>query len=311
MCVIFIGHEVLADTPLLVLFNRDECWDRSTDPLHLWETEGLVAGQDRLMKGTWLAMHRPSGRFAALTNVQPLDDPTATAFTPNKNDLNKAVNKSRGNLVVDFCTSSEPVETYRETMLDGTDVQYAGYNLIYGTVAAGFFYYSNRFAPQKLQPGVLYGLTNGTLDAWPKVWRGKDLLQQLLLEQKQGQQGEEKHDGMTDMIIDDELFEVLKDDWKPKVDNDENLPDKHNSNKTGAEPQRQLSLGQTLFRTGIFLPNCDSPLYGTLSSTIVRVTAMGDSDGPGYYHVKVAERTFCRDASNHTSYSQVEWMTAA
>jgi uncharacterized protein with NRDE domain len=343
MCVIFIGHQILADTPLLVLFNRDECWDRSTDPLHRWETtettgEDLVAGQDRLMKGTWLAMHRPSGRFAALTNVQPLDDDDSTATTatadvttphqsgPNKKNhyhhgnSRKAVKQSRGSLVVDFCISNEPVETYRETVLAGTATLYDGYNLIYGTIATGFFYYSNRFAPQKLQPGVLYGLTNGTLDdAWPKVQRGKNLLQQLLLEQHRGKEGEEKHDGRTDMMIsDDELFTILKDDWKPTVfDNYDNrhLPDKHkNNNQTGAEPQKQeLSFGQTLFRTGIFLPNGDSHLYGTRSSTIVRVTATGvdqdDDRCPGHYHVKVTERTFCRDASNnHTSYSLVEWV---
>ena len=62
-----------------------------------------------------------------------------------------------------------------------------GFNIVYGNVWTGdFFYYQNKNDGQIPQPPVkllknkVYGLSNGTLDEWDKVERGKDLFQGIM-----------------------------------------------------------------------------------------------------------------------------------
>ena len=96
MCLIAWNWQPQTSTPLLVLSNRDEYYDRATLPLHWWDGAGhepqLLAGQDRQAGGTWLGLSR-TGRLAALTNYRTTD--------PVQVD-----SPSRGELVTQFLNSN-------------------------------------------------------------------------------------------------------------------------------------------------------------------------------------------------------------
>ncbi len=59
MCTVLVAHRCLRDTPLLLVANRDERWDRPTRPPHRWRPPGLavVAGRDLEAGGTWLGVN--------------------------------------------------------------------------------------------------------------------------------------------------------------------------------------------------------------------------------------------------------------
>ncbi|MBU6438287.1 MAG: NRDE family protein, partial [Betaproteobacteria bacterium] len=72
MCLIAFSWQPDAPTPLVLAANRDEFFERPTEPMHWWPGEPLLAGRDLRDGGTWLGLTR-DGRFAALTNYR---DPT-------------------------------------------------------------------------------------------------------------------------------------------------------------------------------------------------------------------------------------------
>ena len=133
---------------------------------------------------------------------------------------------------------------------------YNGFNLIVGD-PSGLYYYSNRGARvQHLQSG-LYGISNHLMDtAWPKIQRGKELLQGQL-------------SGRETIDI-NKIWKTLADRFRPA---DEELPD------TGVGLQWERILAP-LFIT--------SPDYGTRSSSIVLM----EYSGP----VTFMERTFLNAA---------------
>ena len=71
MCVVALARQVHADWPLILIGNRDEFHARPTAPLSAWDDgSGIVAGRDLQAGGTWLGVHRPSGRVVVVTNVR-------------------------------------------------------------------------------------------------------------------------------------------------------------------------------------------------------------------------------------------------
>lgn len=89
MCVVALAHQVHPDWPLILIGNRDEFHARPAAPLAEWDDgSGIVAGRDLQAGGTWLGVHRPSGRAVVVTNVRgAMPDPAK---------------ESRGALVVDM-----------------------------------------------------------------------------------------------------------------------------------------------------------------------------------------------------------------
>ena len=89
MCVVALAYQAHPDWPLILIGNRDEFHARPAAPLGHWEDgSGIVAGRDLQAGGTWLGVHRPSGRVVVVTNVRgATPDPTK---------------ESRGALVVDM-----------------------------------------------------------------------------------------------------------------------------------------------------------------------------------------------------------------
>ncbi|HEY0598320.1 NRDE family protein [Sphingopyxis sp.] len=89
MCVVALAHRAHPDWPLLLIGNRDEFHARPAAPLHSWDDgSDIVAGRDLQAGGTWLGLHRASGRAVVVTNVRgAMPDPAK---------------ESRGALVVDM-----------------------------------------------------------------------------------------------------------------------------------------------------------------------------------------------------------------
>lgn len=71
MCVVALAHQAHPDWPLILIGNRDEFHARPAAPLAEWDDgSGIVAGRDMQAGGTWLGVHRPSGRVVVVTNVR-------------------------------------------------------------------------------------------------------------------------------------------------------------------------------------------------------------------------------------------------
>ena len=225
MCLILFSWQQNPSHPLILIANRDEFYQRATEELHHWESPaGIAAGRDLKAGGTWLAAH-PSGRFAALTNVRSQHQHTAKA-------------PSRGELIPDFLTSKLTLHQWCK-QLQQRGHQYSGFNLLFGDIRnSQLFCYNNQTRRLiELKPG-LYGLSNAELDDdWPKVTRGKQLLENVL----------------SQPIVPnlDALWPILSDDQQPLVNQ---LPD------TGIGLTAEQLLAPITIR---------SEQYGTCSSMIM------------------------------------------
>ncbi|HPC85219.1 MAG TPA: NRDE family protein [Smithellaceae bacterium] len=224
MCLILFAYHVHPDYRLILAANRDEFYDRPSAPADFWSRHPQVlAGMDLKEKGTWLGVTK-EGKFAAITNYR---DPASW----------KADAPSRGKLVSRYLTGSAGPEKYLRRMVGRADA-YNGFNLLLGD-GADLFVYSNRGDVHRLSSGI-YGLSNELLDTpWPKVRRGKRLLEKALA--KRGKELEEA------------LFDLLSDRAVPP---DGSLPD----TGIGLEWERLLA--------PMFIK---SPVYGTRSSTLLLI----------------------------------------
>jgi len=164
MCFVLIALQAHPRYPLIVLANRDEFYERPTEPMHEWpEPDGLIAGKDLKSGGTWMGVDKTSGKLALVTNFR---EPEV-----------RAGERSRGLLVLDFFRSD--MDTFERQLFQQSE-SYSGFNLLYGT-PHDLRYHSNRGRQaERISPGV-HGLSNGLLDdAWPKVVRGRKMLEEVL-----------------------------------------------------------------------------------------------------------------------------------
>lgn len=193
MCLIVFAWKLIPQCPLVLAANRDEFFERPTQPAGWWDDHPQVyAGRDLKAGGTWLGVDR-SGRVAALTNIRNGHAPAADK-------------RSRGELVANFLSgAAEPrayVDQVRETACD-----YNGFNLLVGDEHS-LYWISNdsQTSFQSLEPGI-YGLSNGSLDTpWPKIVRAKAQFASLL----------------CTAAPDDAYYEMLADTTRPA---DNRLPD--------------------------------------------------------------------------------------
>ena len=229
MCLILFSYRLHPDYRLILAANRDEFYDRPTASLDYWSDHpDVLAGRDLKGNGTWLGVTR-SGRLAAVTNYR---EPVS----------HRENAPSRGKLIRDFLIGNSSPERYLKTVSRISNA-YNGFNLIAGDLS-GLYYYSNRASHvRQLQPG-LYGISNNLMDtAWPKIQRGKALLQGQL-------SGREKIDIKK-------IWKILVDRWLPA---DKALPD----TGVGLEWERILA--------PLFIHSSD---YGTRSSSIVLMEYSG------------------------------------
>lgn len=166
MCLILIAYRPTEPLPLLVLANRDEFYDRPTEPASYWqEIPGMLAGRDQVYGGTWFGVNNP--RWAAVTNIR------------EGTRAGNSQHRSRGWLVRDYLQGVLSPADYLAD-IQATKSEYEGFNLLLGD-GKELWYTSNRDGCNKrLEPGI-YGLSNHLLDTpWPKVARGKAALENLL-----------------------------------------------------------------------------------------------------------------------------------
>ena len=167
MCLIVFAWKLLPDCPLVLAANRDEFFDRPTQPAHWWDDHPVVyAGRDLQAGGTWLGINR-AGRFAALTNIRKGGEKRDDA-------------RSRGELVAGFLQSNVSAEDYLSNVRERA-AEYNGFNLLLGDHQHSFWFSNGGDTSLlKLEPGI-YGLSNGSLDTpWPKVLRAKAQFSSLL-----------------------------------------------------------------------------------------------------------------------------------
>jgi len=236
MCLIVFAWRVIPGVPVIACANRDEFYDRPSAPAAPWpEHPNLIAGRDLEHGGSWMGITRegPNGpKFAALTNIRAPGEVRANA-------------PSRGELVADFLKGSLTAAEYLD-LIDARGDVYNGFNLVLGD-RTNLYWYSNRAGDdprngQPLEPGRIYGVSNGLLDApWPKVTRTKAQFASLLC------QG----------APEDAYFEMLADTTRAP---DMRLPE------TGVS----LDLERVLSAVCI-----ETPGYGTRTSTVVKLYENG------------------------------------
>ena len=185
MCLILTSWQSHPEYPLVVLANRDEFYERATDPMGWWDDHpNILAGRDRAdvkgQSGTWMGISK-SGRFAAITNVRAPSEKNPDAQT-------------RGEITAKFLKTSDSPEIFIDTHAH-TFNRYNGFNLLATDLSyknPELVWLSNRVLmgknlrprkvmnPQRLNPGI-YGLSNGMLDTpWPKVQHRVGAFAQLL-----------------------------------------------------------------------------------------------------------------------------------
>ncbi len=231
MCLILFSWNHHPDFKLVLLANRDEFYNRPTMKAHFWEEDSSVfAGKDLAAGGTWMGINT-RGKFAAVTNYRD--------FNKNKQSLQY---KSRGSLVAEYLKDDISPGEYVQRIDSEPDL-YDGFNIILGD-PDHLYYYSNIGKKIKKLSSGIYGLSNHLLDTpWPKVTKGKKLLEEAI---------------KGNFIEDEGLLNLLDNVDIPLV---ELLPD----TGIGIDFERKLS--------PLFIKMSD---YGTRSSTLLKISKKKD-----------------------------------
>ncbi len=170
MCLVTVAWGAHPDYRLVFAGNRDEFHDRPAEPAGWWpDAPAVLGGRDLRAGGSWLGISR-SGRIAVVTN-QPGLEQSDTA------------QPSRGALVADFLTSTEPVNAYAAALAREA-AEYAGFGLVFGDFDQ-MHYVAHEDRPgnivcRVLDPGYV-GLSNASYGTdWPKIEYLKSGIAELL-----------------------------------------------------------------------------------------------------------------------------------
>lgn len=233
MCLVVIAYRVHPEFPLVVVSNRDEFFERPTEPLHRWEVSPkIIGGKDLKAGGTWLGVSS-LGKLAFLTNVR------------NLKKLPHPKPKSRGGLVLEFLNSSKDLNSdkYREEVLR-TAQDYEGFNLFVFDGEVASFVGGDPLESEILEPGF-YAVSNANWNTeWPKTEKLKSSVKQTF--------DSIPKDSHWIATVSKEFFRFLAD--SELVKEDSLLPD------TGLGMEKERYLSSIRIRV---------PGYGTRASTLV------------------------------------------
>ena len=231
MCIVALAWRVLDDTPLCLISNRDEFYQRPTAALHAWQNSPIIAGQDLQSGGTWMGV-TATGRWAVMTNFRDGQD-------------QKSYPTSRGHILQDFLESElTPIRFAQE--LEKKQCDYAGFNLFVGDREQAVYMSNRGEAPQVLAHGV-YVVSNGLLtEHWEKTRHLRKRFTQEFLPMMQ-------HPDIPESDLYYAVWDILEDERKviPEL-----LP------ATGISVEMEQLLSSTFIQ---------SPAYGTRCSNFLRM----------------------------------------
>lgn len=220
MCLIFISVDQHPSYKLLVAGNRDEFYNRPTQPADYWpDNANILGGRDLEAGGTWLGA-TTTGRIAMLTNYRDPKNIDPAAPT-------------RGRLVADYLEGSQAADAYLH-QINASGIRYNGFNLLAGS-ADRLYYYSNYHRDIELLLPGFYGISNKLLETpWPKVVKGKQKI------------GPAFSRSSLDV---NEIFGLLYDDVTAPI---EQLPD------TGLPRDRERALSSMFIKAGNYGSRCST-----------------------------------------------------
>lgn len=276
MCLIAFAIEADPACPLLIAANRDEFFDRPTEPLHRWalpDGSAVLAGRDLRDGGTWLGVGE-NGRVAMLTNVRSAQP------GPGR--------RSRGELPARWLLAHIDMD---DLMANIDPAQYGGFNLIVGDFHAGLWAWITNRDPerphedgvatlhrQRLSPGI-YGVSNAALDTpWPKTQRLKSAVTEALRTPSM----QDQHRMLSEALADRSPVAAQA------------LP------QTGVPPDIEQALSSPFV-------DMIGRGYGTRSSLIASVTRHGDAGGS--WQVQLDEWTHRTNGANRHHWSGDERRT--
>ena len=231
MCIVALAWHVLEDTPICLISNRDEFYNRPSEKLFAWKNSPIIAGQDLQSGGTWMGV-TASGRWAVLTNYRDARD-------------QKSYPTSRGHIIQSFLESDlTPIRFAQQ--LEKNQCDYAGFNLFVGDVEQAIYMSNRGEAPQILARGV-YVVSNGLMtEHWEKTRHLRKRFTQEFLPMLQ-------QENMSEQDLEFAVWDILEDERK--IDQDL-LPD------TGIPIELETLLSSTFIQ---------SPNYGTRCSNFLRL----------------------------------------
>ncbi|KAL7527609.1 hypothetical protein ACHAXR_002585, partial [Thalassiosira sp. AJA248-18] len=294
MCIIFVALHVHPNYPLVIASNRDEFLDRPAEPMGIWanhcDAESAskddsdispsqncrrerrrvsLAGRDLVGGGTWLGIALPVDAEEEEEEEEDNDEngdvivPVSLRWIAitNFREVGQRGRPRRGGPLMEYLDGGGLSAHSFLHDLHPRGHEYNGFNLLVGD-KSGIYYYGNRVKdeqgsskPQPLTRGI-YGLSNGLLDSpWPKVERGKTMLQ--LICQKDTEEQSSSLESFHE-----KLMGLLTDQTQPA---DDQLP------RTG------LDISSERYLSSIFIPKglLAGKDCGTRSSTTIVVELDG------------------------------------
>lgn len=189
MCIVAFAWQVLDDTPLCLISNRDEFYQRPTASLQQWADSPIIAGQDLQSGGTWMGI-TASGRWAIVTNFRDGQD-------------KKTYPTSRGELIQQYLESTQTPIRFAQD-LEKKQCDYAGFNLFVGDRQQAVYMSNRGEAPQMLAKGV-YVTSNGLMtEHWEKTRHLRKRFTQEFLPMLQSHQPQADIDAAVWDILEDE-----------------------------------------------------------------------------------------------------------
>lgn len=185
MCIFAISINEHPKYKIILASNRDEFFNRKSQKAHFWKKEGIIAGKDLKMGGTWLAVNQQDKKIAILTNY--------------RNPLLVNMNyKSRGMLILDYLTQKIGIEKWS---INIKKEKYNPFNIILGEFNNLHYYTNINGELIKLENGT-HVLSNGFLnEPWPKAEKLRKLFTQTI-------KSDFNHQNLIEIMKDEEKFPI-------------------------------------------------------------------------------------------------------
>jgi len=150
MCILAIQYKTISNAPILVAYNREERFDRPTQPPKIQSGKPrAICGIDRKAGGTWLGVNQ-HGLLVVAANRLKTNVP--------------AEPRSRGLLCRELLGMANAKEAVRHAVAELVSGGYAGVNYLCVDARFGAVVYGgNHVETEQLTPG-LHIMTNGSLD---------------------------------------------------------------------------------------------------------------------------------------------------